>query len=581
MTSPLFLELLCLLLLTGSSLSIVAGSTQATTPAPTTRPAVPGDEAFDPAVNLLTTRFGGTGYHSKVQPGTLVHQTLPSMQYALRLLQTDDPDRHARAAAVIRAVLPLQDTRPQSPWFGTWPYVMQEPVDQMSPPDNNWGTFMGAQMCEILVRYPDRLPPDVRDALKQALSNAARASSRRDVQPDYTNIAAMSAALLAISGEVLDEPALLMRGRAWLQRLLDWTHTHGGFTEYNSPHYTPISLAEFERVLRLSKDSQARALAESLRQITWQSISDYIHPGTGEWAGPHSRVYADRLRPSVARMLARRTGVAIGGFAPPALADLSPEDLALRCPPELIDRFNTPPTQPRIVTSDFLRSDDPRRARHATTWLAADATLGSINRDSLWTQRRPLLAYWNADTGVAVLRLRALKNDRDFASAELVTHQSGPRALAATRFVSGMGDWHITLDRPKDQQFRVSDLRLRLELTGPGATARPLGDDRYELAAGPRRVVVRVATPSQPLLGSPVRWEVGTAATGDSVWLDAIVYAGPETALVLRDPTPVVAAYGIELLHASETASERPLEVHPDGTLTWQPVPAAPLSLIP
>jgi hypothetical protein len=63
-----------------------------------------------------------------------------------------------RAEKIIRKVLSLQVTDPEHKYHGIWPWLMEEPVDQMAPPDRNWADFLGAQLALLLKQYTDRLP---------------------------------------------------------------------------------------------------------------------------------------------------------------------------------------------------------------------------------------------------------------------------------------------------------------------------------------------------------------------------------------------------------------------------------------
>ena len=69
-----------------------------------------------------------------------------------------------------------------------------------------------------------------------------------------------------IAGEVLGEDELVRYGRDRLQKVVDHSRQHGGFSEYNSPPYTKVVIAECERNLALARDHKTRSAVESLRQ---------------------------------------------------------------------------------------------------------------------------------------------------------------------------------------------------------------------------------------------------------------------------------------------------------------------------
>jgi len=489
------------------------------------------DKAYSDEHQMLGQRWTGPGYHSTVAPGTWAHPTRTSLEYATALVKRGTEADRSRAAQVVRKVLSLQDTDPQSRTYGIWPWLLEEPLAKMSPPDWNWADFCGAQLAEMLVLHPDRLPDDLREAMRASLGHAARAIRKRDVQPGYTNIAIMGGGVTAAAGEVLGDADLLAYGRDRLRKSVEHAAYHGGFNEYNSPTYTMVALREAERALHLVKDPAAREAAESLRRTAWQTIADSFHPGTRQWAGPHSRAYADTISDRLAR------------------------ELAERCPADLAPRFRALPQDPLQVRRTSIRAQTPEASTVGTTWLTAEACLGSVNRSSFWTQRRPLLAYWKADGGgVAVLRLRFLHDGRDFASMGVAAAQEGPRVLVLVHPLKNHGDWHISLDRPKDGRFRAKDLRLRLELRAGGATAEALAPGRFVLRAGAWRAEVH-ALPGR-FAGRPVVWQVGRADR--AAFLDAVCYEGEETVFDFASPPSVVLAAGVEVLREGQVPAPRP-----------------------
>src|SRR5690606_4772087 len=116
------------------------------------------------------------------------------------LLQAGGQERVDRAATVIRAVVALQDTDPLNPTYGIWPWLLEEPLEQMDRPDWNWADFLGARLATILADHAAALPADVADAARVALGHAAWSIFRRNVHLDYTNIAIMGAGVTAAAG---------------------------------------------------------------------------------------------------------------------------------------------------------------------------------------------------------------------------------------------------------------------------------------------------------------------------------------------------------------------------------------------
>lgn len=506
---------------------------------------------YNPTMRMLGVTWNGPGYHTRVPNGTWAHPTRESLDYALALLQAGAPDQTARAADIIHAVLALQDGDPTNRTYGIWPWLGEESLSEMAPPDWNWADFCGARLAQMLADHSALLPVDLAHAMRVALGHAAWSIFRRNVGPGYTNIAIMGAGVALAAGELLDEPRLAEYGRARLHRFVEHTAWHGGLNEYNSPTYTIVVLHECERILHLVRDPQARADTEAIRRIAWETIAEHFHPPTQQWAGPCSRVYGDRLDAGTAAYLEAQSGVAIAPH--PTAAPRSrtgPTHIpALPCPPDLVERFRQIPASPLEIRRRFIRRADGELSLEGITWMDELACLGSVNQESLWTQRRPLVAYWRtaADPAV-VLRARFLRDGQDFATAAIHSVQHGARVLGAIGLYTDRGDYHLHLDRPAAGRFASAELRLRFELRGIGVQGRQLAPELYELAAGERRALIHA--PAGSFGGRPVRWELTQLADGIAV--DAIC-ATVDDGVFDPASTSVRLAFGLEILAPGES----------------------------
>ncbi len=511
---------------------------------------------YSPDLHMLGQSWNGPGYHTRIPNGAWVHPTRTALDYAQALLYSEEPAHHARAADVIAKVLTLQDTDPTSTTYGIWPWLLEESLAQMAPPDWNWADFCGMRLALILADHARKLPTDGVQAVRVSLGHAGWSIFRRNVRPGYTNIAVMGAGVTLAAGELLDEPRLRDYGRRRLRRVVEHSEHHGGFNEYNSPTYTVVVLHECENILHLVKDDIARSDAETLRVLAWETIAEHFHPATQQWSGPNSRAYTDRVPANLCEYLSAQIGVEIHPH-PASPARGSEVDLPyhLPCPPHLVERFRVLPEPELVIERRFIAGADEESTVRGVTWLGRDACLGSVNHDCFWTQRRPLLGYWrSAEDPAIVLRLRFLKDDQDFASVYLRNRQRGPRILSAVNLLSDRGDFHLSLDRPGDGLFTGSDLRLRYELTGAGVSARQISSDVYELAAGSQRAIIHTA--AGRFASHEVFWQLGQDE--GRVFLDAVCYSGPAQRFDMTQLGPVLLAAGLELLPQNS-----PISVHP------------------
>lgn len=412
-------------------------------------------ERYDEQASLLTrpSSRGGSGEEGPIHP------LRPSLSYAVALLDTGDGAYVDRAIGTIEAVLAHQETDPDADAFGCWPYYAQQSLDELTHVDLNWAVFLGRELIYALADHGDRLPLESRTDIEAALHRAAVCAEERDVIPGYTNIALMSCYVLVKAGEILEEERFLNRGEASLRELVAYTRSHDGFTEFNSPTYTPIALGECGRMLAYFADPNHRRLAETLNEYLWRSIARQYHPETGKLAGPHARAYDDGFHDDVGGVSLRSliyagTDGAYGVETPDELAflendpplDLNWHKLILDCPERYYPYFGgAGPSFRRRRFYDGDRTDRPAADLtpheapgpiEARTVKTDGLALGTFTRSHCWGQRWPLVAYWGEVDDPGYLRVRVLRDGKDYLPAVMTCSQYGPHVLGAVGFLT-------------------------------------------------------------------------------------------------------------------------------------------------
>ena len=522
------------------------------------------DECFDAELGLIQETFKNPGYHSRLATGTIVHPTRTSLDYAIDLLLRADPACDARAFAILDKIISLQDQDPVNPTYGIWSWNYEEPLEKMDPPDWNWADFCGFRIARALLAAGARFPDDLRHRAREALRHAAGSIYRRNIGPHYTNISIMGGVVTAVAGELLNEPRMLAYGRRRLARAAEHHRHQGGFNEYNSPTYTRVVITDCAEGLECVHDPEARSHIDYLFRAAWKTAADHFHPATGQWAGPHSRDYHVFQPTEFADYVSLKTGVSVTAHPAAPEPGFRPRSAyradGARCPEDLRARFAALPAPELELRERFIRRATDDASAWGTTWLHTEACLGSVNRDFIWDQRRVLLGYWNGDDGNAVaLRLRFLRDGREFASAYVLNNQRGPSVLSAVHFLLGRGEFHPVWGAPKDDVFTAEDLRLRYELIGTGAAAEHIPAERaYRLRAGSWGATLAPA-PGCSFDGAPVRWEISRAA--DSIGVDAVCYSGPRRDFPFRSLRATLLGAGLHLHPLASSAPLSPPEV--------------------
>jgi len=503
-------------------------------------------------------------------------RTRESLQYALALLDGGDSGDLARAEGIIAAVIAEQDTDETSGTYGNWPKNMG--IGDTDTGDANWAAFCGLLLAEILLEHDARLSPALVTSAETALLRACDYIQRINLGNHstygfrYSNIAFLSTATLVTAAEYFPADSDLNNfTNDRVVRLYDYTIDQGGFPEFNSPTYMPVTLAALGKMRHLASNSPHQARFATLMHMAWMDVAENFHFPSMQWAGATARSY-NFLRPA-AELLQEITGnYAFSGED--SLDDfpatyVDSKYLADYLPPEAAERFSKPlnletnsgsraqnfpadSTAPGKVDRLFLVGDAPLGTHR---YMTNSYTLGSATRGDFWVQRQGLLAHFGqAPHEAAYLRVRFLKDGSDFAAAHHFTAQSEDLVAGAVNIASNGGENHPNSGLINGQ-FQASQLRLRFEYRGANAaTAWTLPaalNDPAKLALPANDIHVRV--PYVQFDGLSPYWE--TSQSGDITRLDLVLYDGTESTFDLSNLSETFLQY---LLSITDPAGPAP-----------------------
>lgn len=535
---------------------------------------------WDEAAGLLLVKLGGTFRPNTSVRNAVVHPTRESLYYAKACLDSGEPTKIERAHAIIKRISEIQETRPDNPKFGVWPYYPEEPMEKMGTVDDNWADFLGEGLVEILVFHGGDLPAETRKLAETALRNAMRAIRKRDVKPAYTNIALLGTYVTLIGAALLSDDDLSVYALARLQRFDEYTTAQGGaFTEFNSPTYTIVALkalAQTRRDLDLLPKSANRSEAErilnKLYRAGWEEIATHWHAPSRQWAGPNSRSYSSLLGAKTLAFVAAgtsntkrwKTENVLGGGL-----DLHQTRLEIPCPADLLPFFDAEKAKrtPRTTMqkSHFTDKETPVRNVVGTLHVTPKFALGSVNRADMWYQSRPLIAHFGTPDARSYFQVRFLKDDFDLRACQFRGAQKDNVVVAALCFATDGGQKQGSSDAIKNATLIAKDLRLRFEVGGDAAkrltTVAPptLVDGSLYFALDGLRFEIRV--PYAEIGDLKPRWSFGKDAK--TAFVDLIFHEGEEEEFAMREWKN--AAIGlfvrIEEMFATPTPTPTPLLV--------------------
>ncbi|NND08726.1 MAG: hypothetical protein HKN87_20320 [Saprospiraceae bacterium] len=515
---------------------------------------------YDYSTNMLTKELTRWNYHTDAELGTF-HEVRGSFRYAVMLADSDVDSLVERAWKVIAATIKLQDQDTTSKSCGVWPYYLEEPLaTKKAPIDYNWADFNAVSLLTLWMGHQDIIPTQLKEEIRHALILAARSIQKRDVKPGYTNIAIMGTYVTYLVGHLFDLSDMQQYAQDRLQAFYTYTLDKVGFREYNSPTYNMVALEELMRMKNHIAESEARQMIDSLYSIGWNMIARHFHKPTMQWAGPHSRSYSSFVRPRFYRLLNEATK----GQMEIANAEERYDGIIKHVIPTHLMGYFLNPQYPRTEI-DIFEKEAPQII--GTCHLTNDYALASVNRSSMWNQRRPFLVHWGDEQHPKYLQLRFLHDGYDFSSATLHSQQKENRSLIGINLVLNGGDKHISIDRLKGGRFLAKDLRLRFEFGGV---------DKEELQVPDSEKIYQSKQISFGVHQFQSRfdkdfgiWEIG--GVGDTSWVDYIIYSGAEHLIDLKQMEEAALFFGFSLSNLPSEANH-PIEVRENGDrldLSW------------
>ena len=477
------------------------------------------EKNYDARAHLLRRDIPATAnrYHSEMVNTTALSFRASAL-YATDLIDSEVPEYQERAYEILAVVLDHQDQRPGSKTYGLWPYLLEEPLEKMKKPDFNWADFMGVALLETYLRHYEDLPKDLRKGMEEALVHASRAIKKRDIKPDYTNIAIMGTLVTYLTGHLLDLPDLQQYADMRLRRFYEYTLKLGGFEEYNSPNYTKIALDELCRMRQYILEPEAKRMVDECYTIGWEVLASHFHPSSAQLAGPHSRSASTLLKKDFYNLL-------YGGSQ--GMVDYQRAQLPAgyyklqhQIPESLLDHFLRLP-ESRVEVDTFSGGKNPVVGY---TYLHPQYCVGTANRSTTWQQRRPWIAYWGTPERPRYLQPKLLHDKVEFAAGNIFSTQDKNCTLTTLDLATDGGDYHLSFDRLPDGVFQSKDLRLRFEIGGSDLFSKiTITDDAIHLRDDEVQVDIQL------LHAAFDHQEISHLEKGQGqgkCWVDLIIYSG-------------------------------------------------------
>jgi hypothetical protein len=347
------------------------------------------DTNFDPAANLV-------GAPSNNPPNTGHHSVGASMSYVTTLLTTDDANDHARAQAILKNILGLQDTKPDSATYGCFRRMSEDPA-----PDPNSPNFIGLELAGVLDR--DRkhsfLDPDLRKQTEQAFRLTVDAVMRRDVDPGVTSSALTSVAVAAAGAKLFSIPKADAFAEAKLDAVIAQAGDNGEFAEYLSTTALSVSLEGAYAARTFSFSDNFGKKADTVINRLWKQIAADYHAPTCQLAGPFTRSYGENMLYYASGLKYWLSLALPDGYPLPdtetdhdwdkaGVAELAAMPVSTRA------EFKDKPPAWREWDASASKST---LARHFSQFREGNFILSTVATQDQWKLKRNVVAYWRND----------------------------------------------------------------------------------------------------------------------------------------------------------------------------------------
>ncbi|WP_309714984.1 hypothetical protein [Armatimonas sp.] len=329
--------------------------------------------------------------------------TRSAVYLVVGLLIRNQQSDAARAAAVLELLVNLQKRLPGM-WLGVWPGDNGTTGRML---DHNWREFIGVGLIVARERYGKLLPKALIEKIDAALVIAAEGDIVRNVSPEYTNIALMSAFLQEWVGATLGKPEIAAKGAEKARQVAALFNQSRTFTEDNSPTYGGVDAMGLALWRELSPSKESRAAASAMEAAFWRDTAQLYHAGLRNLCGPFTRAYGMDMVQYTAI-----TGVAILLLTQDKKTAPAPSDwnnrsfewayapmflaLGLRCPPDALAHFKAF-EKPRRLERKVPRNGKayPVQCVLEKNWMMG-ATVGLTRA---WEQHAPGTIHWRMADG--------------------------------------------------------------------------------------------------------------------------------------------------------------------------------------
>ncbi len=420
------------------------------------------------------------------------------------------------AIIMLDTFLDNQNTNPDSPNFGLWDGKHNFTPQNKLVYDRNSTTHIGIPMFTIFREYSDLLPGNLVKKLKNSLSISCLHILDRNIHMQSTHIVIAEAFLTAVCGEYLHNPEFLNYSINVIRQFYHYTLSHGSFTEYNSISYDINSLYILNLSKKYIKNEIFHRYASIIEDMTWKNCASHYHFSTGNFTGPSQRIYIDDG-------YLKKYSYFVESACKPGKHTSKELNFRDICPKKYKPYFDGTKQNNYIQQIVSQGSTYPYflYSHTATTLLNPNYAIGTFNRGECWDEQASFLGNFGTKESPFFIKVTAIHDGFDFASAQLSMIQDYNYVIGHTTFATNRGDRHIEYDKTYGT-ITAKDLRIRFSVIGDSSKLI-LNYDDNSINIRYMNTYIKFRYTHAEFDNSNIKSELNTT---DNLYFDLVLYHG-------------------------------------------------------
>ena len=413
---------------------------------------------------MQTTKNEYNPAHSKYK-SSVAHTVHNTLRYASALL--DYKGKYSRKVdEILKKIISLQEGRPSKKYYGLWSIFLEEPIEDMISPDQNFAVFNLIELLEIYNKHKDIIPSDTLNLIKSSCFAATIFIVNRNTTLRYSHIVCEECYACVFCGEIFSRLEFVNYGMQKLENFLNYTLFNGDFYEFNSPVYSLIMAKYFKKILENVKNTRVLDAAQKLNKILWKSLAGHYHFQTGLLAGPFSRLHND-FTTGMEKIILGGNDKKIYNISPFRKSEYITTD-DINCPPQFYPFFTGEKHIEYSQRLIFQGNTYPNFAYSytSTTYQQPKYTIGSFNKSEFWSERRPLIGYFGTKESPYCAKLTCLIDGTDFTSSFIFCTQVKNSLIGSVVFSVNHGITHMNDGKMPNKKISTRDLRIRFTVIG-------------------------------------------------------------------------------------------------------------------